>query len=81
MNYTPEMATAFRAIEAPKNFGVVLYENDDFITIQIDPKELLDITEQQGIEIAKYINEVKHTLESFGAVVFIVRDAIGEDND
>ena len=79
--YTPEMASAFKAIVPPQNFGVTLYENDDFITMEIDPKELVDISEEKAIEITKYINDVKKTLEDFGATVFIVRNAIGENND
>ena len=76
--YTAEMATAFRAIVPPKNFGVVLLENDDFITIQIDPKELLAVADN-GIEDAvKYINDVKSMLEGFGAIVLILREALEE---
>ena len=72
------MATAFRAIVPPKNFGVVLLENDDFITIQIDPKELLAVADN-GIEDAvKYINDVKSMLEGFGAIVLILREALEE---
>ena len=74
--YTTEMATAFKAIVPPKNFGVVLLENNDFITIQIDPKELLAVAED-GIEDAvKYINDVKNMLEGFGAAVLIVRETL-----
>ena len=74
--YTAEMATAFKAIVPPKNFGVVLLENEDFITIQIDPKELLEIP-KEDLEVAvKYINDVKSTLEGFGAVVMILREAL-----
>jgi len=76
--YTAEMATAFKAIVPPKNFGVVLLENEDFITIQIDPKELLEIPEEDLEVAVKYINDVKSTLEGFGAVVMILREALEE---
>jgi hypothetical protein len=74
--YTTEMATAFRAIVPPKNFGVVLLENDDFITIQIDPKELLAVPDEERPDAVKYINDVKSTLEGLGAVILIVREAL-----
>ena len=74
--YTTEMATAFRAIVPPKNFGVVLLENDDFITIQIDPKELLAVPDEDRADAVKYINDVKKMLEGFGAIVLIVREAL-----
>jgi len=76
--YTAEMATAFRAIVPPKNFGVVLLENDDFITIQIDPKELLAVPEEDLEAAVKYINDVKSTLEGLGAIVMILREALEE---
>ena len=70
------MATAFKAIVPPKNFGVVLLENDDFITIQIDPKELLAVPEEDLESAVKYINDVKSTLEGLGAIVMILREAL-----
>ena len=76
--YTAEMATAFKAIVPPKNFGVVLLENEDFITIQIDPKELLAVPEEDLEAAVKYINDVKSTLEGLGAVVMILREALEE---
>lgn len=74
--YTTEMATAFRAIVPPKNFGIVLLENEDFITIQIDPKELLAVPVEDRDSAVKYINDVKNVLEDLGAVVLILREAI-----
>jgi hypothetical protein len=76
--YTAEMATAFKAIVPPKNFGVVLLENEDFITIQIDPKELLAVPEEDLEAAVKYINDVKSTLENLGAIVMILREALEE---
>jgi hypothetical protein len=76
--YTPEMATAFRAITPPKNFGVVLLENEDFITIQIDPKDLINLLDEDKPAVIQYINEVKKTLEDHGAIVMILREALEE---
>ena len=78
--YTAEMATTFKKILPPKNFGVVLYDNDNFITLQIDPKDLLKLSNEEKISAVEYINTVKNTLEKLGAIVFIVREAI-EKND
>jgi hypothetical protein len=76
--YTPEMASAFKNISAPKGFGVVLYENDDFLTMEIDPKELINLSDDDKVKAVEYVNQVKKTLESFGAIVFIVRKALEE---
>ena len=41
--YTIEMATAFKEIIAPENFGVTLYDAEDYITMVIDPKDIQDL--------------------------------------
>lgn len=74
--YTPDMATAFKSIVPPNNFGVVILDSDDFLTIQIDPKDLLSIAEEDKVSVVKYINDVKKTFEDLGAVVLIVREAL-----
>ena len=76
--YTPEMATAFHAIESPKNFGIILYENDDYITVKIDTEELLSLNSEEQEVAVKYINDVKNTLENLGAIVLIVREALSK---
>lgn len=74
--YTPEMATAFKSIVPPNNFGVVILDNEDFLTIQIDPKELSLVSEDDRTSVVKYINDVKKAFEDLGAVVLIVREAL-----
>lgn len=74
--YTIEMAKAFKAIKAPKDFGVTIYDNENFITIQINPEKLVDLTEKQTEKVVEYVNTVKQTFEKFGAVVFVVRDSL-----
>ena len=76
--YTPEMASAFKSIVAPDNFGVILYENDDFLTMEIDPKDIVKLSDNEKVQAVEYVNNVKKTLESFGVVVFIVRKALEE---
>ena len=73
------MASAFKAIIAPKNFGLTIYENDDFLTLEVDPKELISLSEEDRVKAVDYINEVKRTLESLGAVILIVRKALEDD--
>lgn len=74
--YTIEMATAFKAIKPPKDFGVIIYDNENFITVQIKPENLLNLTEKQTEKIVTYVNEVKQTFEKLGAIVFVVRDTL-----
>jgi hypothetical protein len=74
--YTLEMATAFKAITPPKNFGVTILENDDFLTIQIDPNDLVNLSDEDKPAVVEYINAVKKAFEDEGAVVLIVREAL-----
>ena len=76
--YTIEMATAFKGLTPPENFGVVIYDSEKFITVMINPKDLVDLSEENKPKVVQYINDVKRTLESFGATVFIVREALEE---
>ena len=79
--YTPEMATAFKAIVPPKNFGLTIYDNDNFVTLEINPKDLVDLLDEDKTTVVKYINDVKNTLEELGAIVFIVREALESNVD
>ena len=70
------MSTAFHEIVPPKNFGVVLIDNDDYLTIKVETDELLALETQDEREAAvKYINDVKKALEGLGATVLVVREA------
>jgi hypothetical protein len=74
--YTLEMATAFKSITPPENFKVVILENDDFLTILIDPEDIESLQDEQVEPAVKYINDVKKALENEGAIVFVVRDVL-----
>jgi len=74
--YTLEMATAFKSITPPENFKVVILENDDFLTILIDPEDIESLLDEQVEPAVKYINDVKKALENEGAIVFVVRDVL-----
>lgn len=70
------MATAFKSITPPENFKVVILENDDFLTILIDPEDIESLLDEQVEPAVKYINDVKKALENEGAIVFVVRDVL-----
>jgi hypothetical protein len=74
--YTLEMSSAFRAIVPPKDFGVVIIDNEEFLTVQIDPEQLLGLDEVQKAEAVKYVKDVKQALEDNGAIVLLVREAL-----
>ncbi len=76
--YTEEMSLAFHAITPPKDFTVELYDNEQWITVVVDPNSLVNKSEEELSEIVKYINDVKMALEDKGAYVLVTRDAIEE---
>jgi hypothetical protein len=78
--YTDEMRQAFHLIKPPGDFKVDLYDNEQFITIVVDPNSLADITEEEGKAIVSYITDVKKALEDLGALVLVVREVL-EDSE
>ena len=74
--YTDKMKKAFRSISAPKNFSVEIYDNENFLSIKIDPKKILNLTHDDKLQAMQYLFSVKKALEENGAIVLITRDAI-----
>jgi hypothetical protein len=74
--YTDSMKRAFRSITAPKNFGVQIVDNDNFLSVKIDAKSLVRLDHDSKIEAVQYIFKVKKALEQNGAIVLLTREAI-----
>lgn len=76
--YTKEMADAFHAIKTPEGFGVTIIDNEDFLTVKIDPQDILNIEESERYKVVDYVRDVRKALEDNGAIVLISREAIKE---
>lgn len=76
--YTLEMATAFKSVKPPENFGVILYDSENFLTMLIDAKDLEGMSKEEAELAVKYINDVKKALETAGAIVYITRRNLDE---
>jgi hypothetical protein len=74
--YTVEMATAFKGLTPPENFGVTILDANDFLTVQIDPEDIESLLDHQVEDAIQYIKNVKNVLEEHGAIVYIVREAL-----
>jgi hypothetical protein len=74
--YTVEMATAFKSLTPPENFGVTILDANDFLTVQIDPEDIESLLDHQVEDAIQYIKDVKRVLEERGAIVYIVREAL-----
>lgn len=79
--YTDAMRRAFHSIPAPKNFGIALEDNDAWITIRLDAKDLFPLSHDEKIEALKYVNRVKDALEQNGAIVLVVRNPLRDELD
>jgi hypothetical protein len=78
--YTDAMKRAFHSITPPAGFkGVQLLENENFITIKLDEKLFANLDEFAKREAIQYVFLVKKALEDNGAVVLVVRKALGEN--
>jgi hypothetical protein len=74
------MKRAFHSIAPPKGFaGVQLLDNENFITIKLDEKMFANLDEFAKREAVQYVFLVKKALEDNGAVVLVVRKALGEN--
>lgn len=74
--YTDAMRRAFHSVEAPKNFGITLMDNDNFITIKLNEKDFIHMTHDEKIEAVQYVAKVKQVLEMEGAIVLVTREPL-----
>lgn len=78
MYYTDAMRRAFHSITPPKGFGVDLLDSGDFITIRLDEKSFNNMLHEEKLEAVQYVTKVKKALEDNGAIVLVVRKAVGD---
>lgn len=74
--YTDAMRRAFHSVVPPKNFGVVIIDNDHFITIKLDERAFLPLSHDEKIDAVKYVTNVKKALEMEGAIVLVTREPL-----
>ena len=74
--YTEEMRKAVHSINTPKNFGVTIIDNDNFLTIKLNEKDFINMFHDQKIEAVQYVAKVKDALEQNGAIVLVTREAL-----
>lgn len=79
--YTLEMKRAVHSLDTlkPKNFGVVIEDNDNFLTIRAPEKNFMQLTEEGKRQAIEYMVKMKSALEQNGAIVLLVREGGKED--
>jgi hypothetical protein len=77
--YTDQMRRAFHSLRAPKNFSLILVDNEHFITVRAPEKEFMRLSLDEKYEAVEYMVRVKKALEDNGAIVMLVREGGKED--
>ena len=77
--YTDAMRMAFHSIQAPKNFGVRLEDNDTFLTIRAKEDVFMRLHDDEKRSAIEYMIRVKKALEDNGAIVLLVREGGKEE--
>jgi hypothetical protein len=72
------MRMAFHSITPPKNFGVQVVDNDNFITIRAKEDIFMRLSHEEKMHAVEYMIRVKKALEDNGAIVLLVREG-GEE--
>jgi len=67
--YNLNMQKAFRSIPVPHDFNADILDYDKFITIQFYESQWRHYTDAERFKCIQYLERVKKTLESLGAVV------------
>jgi len=78
--YNLEMKKAVHSLDTykPKNFGVVIVDNDQFLTVKAPEKNFNQLLDEDKRRAVEYMVRVKSALEDLGAIVLLVREG-GED--
>lgn len=74
--YTEPMRRAVYSLEhfKPKNFGVIIVDNDYFLTVKAPEKNFMQLAEEDKRLAIEYMARIKSALEQNGAIVLLVRE-------
>lgn len=78
--YDDRMRRAFASLQfyCPKNFGVDLIDNNEFITIRIPSHKLAALSHDDKLAAVQYVTMVKKAFEDLGSIVLVTRTALDE---
>ena len=79
--YTEAMRRAVHSLDhyKPKNFGVVIIDNDNFITVKAPEKNFMQLLDEDKRRAVQYMVKIKKALEDNGAIVLLVREGGKEE--
>lgn len=74
--YTDAMRRAVHSIQAPKNFGVSIIDNEHFLSVKLNEYDFISMGHDEKMQALQYIVKLKNALEMEGAIVLVTREAI-----
>lgn len=77
--YTDAMKRAFHSITPPKNFGVQIIDEDNFITVRASERMFMRLLDEEKRSAIEYMVKVKAALEDNGAIVLLTREGGKEE--
>lgn len=74
--YTDAMRMAFHSLDhhRPKNFNLIVIDNEHFLTVKASEKEFMRLYDEDKRRAVEYMAKVKKALEDNGAMVLLVRE-------
>lgn len=79
--YTDQMRRAVHSLDhyKPKNFGVLIVDNEQFLTVKAPEKNFMQLVDEDKRRAVEYMVKIKSALEDMGAIVLLVREGGKED--
>lgn len=79
--YTDQMRRAVHSLDhyKPKNFGVLIVDNEHFLTVKAPEKNFMQLVDEDKRRAVEYMVKIKSALEDMGAIVLLVREGGKED--
>jgi hypothetical protein len=74
--YTDNMKKAFHSILPPKNFSVLIIDNEHFLTIKLNESSFINMVHDEKIQALQYVVKLKEALEQNGAIVLVTREVL-----
>lgn len=74
--YTDEMRRAVHSILPPKNFGINIIDNEQFLTIKLNEYDFIPMVHDEKVKAIQYVAKIKEILEQNGAIVLVTREAV-----
>jgi hypothetical protein len=74
--YTNDMRMAVHSIIPPKDFGINIIDNEQFLTVKLNEHDFINMVHDEKIKAIQYVAKIKEVLEQNGAIVLVTREVV-----